>query len=135
MPNSLQLQKLNNESPPHPVLLEVAPTYSVLPLQRLGANTVLKGERDEISGAPESKSAFKSLKKLPQLITFTSYFFQGTFIKEVKYSPFGMRWSSLNPASCKTTAMTLLALVINLQTPTFFMASVPMVLTTLLFFH
>lgn len=137
MPNSLQQSKLNNESPHHPVLVEVAPTCPILLLYRLGTNIVIERERYEILGAPASKPAFTSLKKksLSQPITFISYFCQGTFIKEVKYTPFGMRWSPLNLTTCKRTAMTLLALVINLQNPTFFMASVPRVLTTLLFFH
>lgn len=77
----------------------------------------------------------KNEKNFLQPITFVLYFFQGTFIKEVIYAPFGMRWSPLNLVSCNTTAMTLLAQIINLQNTTFFMASFPMVLTTLLFFH
>lgn len=104
---------------------------------RLGTNVVIE-RRDEIARVPACKPAFKSLKNQKnflQPVIFVLYFFQGTFIKEVIYAPFGTRWSPLNLVSSNTTAMTLLARIISLQNTTFFMASVPMVLTTLLFFH
>lgn len=77
----------------------------------------------------------KNQKNFLQTIIFVLCFFQDTYIKEVICPPFGMKWSPLNLLSCSTTAMTLLAQISNLKNTTFLMESVPMVLTTLLFFH
>lgn len=105
----------------------------ILWIHRLGTSVVIE-RRDEISRVRAYKHAFKSLKNR-KTFSSQSFFFQGTLIEEVIYAPFGMRWSPLNQVSCNTTAMTLLAWIISLQNSTFFTASVPMVLTTLLFFH